>query len=341
MTRFRRVDVSTYQRIDVSTYRSVGVSTYRRINVSTYRRVGVSTYRRINVSTCWRINISTCRRINISTYQRIDVSTYRRVGVSTYQRINVSVYQRIDVSTYQRFDVSMYRRINVSAYQRINVSTCRRINVSTYQRIDVSTYQSVDVSTYENMYNFEGCKRGTLYYLIKMNSCQLCKRTFRSAHTLESHTAKCHKKSVKKIKCKVCPRAFSSYGDYFRHRKHDHNLPLLPENNKINRSNSEYNSLKSLTIARKAQLNDSGNDDTDEDELIIDDFESMPDNIHDKSFRTTNNNLDTKSDSEYGESTDHRECLMEMEECNKMITFYKKKVQQLENENNALEVEIS
>ena len=66
----------------------------------------------------------------------------------------------------------------------------------------------------------------------------------------------------------------------------------------------------------------------------------MPENSHGKSFRTTNNSLATKNDSEYDESTDHRECLMEMEECNKMISFYKKKVQQLENENNALEVEI-
>ena len=84
-----------------------------------------------------------------------------------------------------------------------------------------------------------------------MNTYQLCKRIFSSAHTLESHTAKFHKKSVKKIKCKVCPRAFSSYGDYFRHRKHDHNLPLLPEDNKINRFNSEDNSFKSFTNARK------------------------------------------------------------------------------------------
>ena len=173
-----------------------------------------------------------------------------------------------------------------------------------------------------------------------MNTCQLCKRTFRSAHTLESHTAKFHKKLVNKIKCKVCPRAFSSYGDYFRHRKHDHNLPLLPENNEINRSNCEDSSLKSFTNARKVQLNDSGNDDIDEDGLI-DDFESMPENSHGESFRTTNNSLATKNDSEYDESTDHRECLMEMEECNKMISFYKKKVQQLENENNAPEVEIS
>ena len=67
----------------------------------------------------------------------------------------------------------------------------------------------------------------------------------------------------------------------------------------------------------------------------------MPENSHDKSFRTTNNSLAAKNDSEYDESTDHRECLTEMEECNKMISFYKKKVQQLENENNALEVEIS
>ena len=31
---------------------------------------------------------------------------------------------------------------------------------------------------------------------------------------------------------------------------------------------------------------------------------------------------------------------MEIQECNKMVTCYKDKVQQLENENNALEVEI-
>ena len=89
-----------------------------------------------------------------------------------------------------------------------------------------------------------------------MNTCQLCKRTFRSARTLESHTNSFHKKSVKKIKCKVCPKAFSSYGDYFRHRKNDHNLPLLAESNEINRSNSEKNSLKNFTNARKVQRND-------------------------------------------------------------------------------------
>ena len=114
-----------------------------------------------------------------------------------------------------------------------------------------------------------------------MNTCQLRKRTFRSAYTLESHTAKFHKKSVNKIKCKVCPRAFSSYGDCFRHRKHDHNLPLLPEDDEINCSNSEDNSLKSFTNARKVQLNDSGNDDIVEDGLV-DDFESMPENSRDK-----------------------------------------------------------
>ena len=166
------------------------------------------------------------------------------------------------------------------------------------------------------MNNFEGYKRRTLYDLFKMNTYQLCKTTFRSAHTLESHTTKFHKKSVKKIKRKVCPRAFSSYGDYFRHRKHDHNLPLLPENNEIYCFNSADNSLKCFTNARKVQLNDSGNDDMDEDELI-DDFESMPENSHDKSFRTTNNSLATKNDSEYDESTDHRECLIEIEECKK------------------------
>ena len=32
---------------------------------------------------------------------------------------------------------------------------------------------------------------------------------------------------------------------------------------------------------------------------------------------------------------------MEIQECNDMVTYYKQKVQQLRNENNALEVEIS
>ena len=216
-------------------------------------------------------------------YQRIDESTYQRIDESMYQRIDVSKYQRIDVTTYRRVDVSTYRRVDVSSYRRVDVSTCRRINVSTSRCINVSTSRRINVSTYEYMYNFEGYKRGTVYNLFIMNTCQLCKRKFRSAHTLESHTAKFHKKSVKKIKCKVCPRAFSSYGDYFRHRKHDHNLPLLPENNEINRSNSEDNSLKSFTHARKVQLNDSGNDDIDEDGLI-DDFESMPENSPDKAL---------------------------------------------------------
>ena len=34
-------------------------------------------------------------------------------------------------------------------------------------------------------------------------------------------------------------------------------------------------------------------------------------------------------------------CLMEIQECNDMVTYYKQKVQQLRNENNALELEIS
>ena len=173
-----------------------------------------------------------------------------------------------------------------------------------------------------------------------MNTCQLFKRTFRSARTLESHTNIFHKKSVKKIKCKVCPKAFSSYGDYFRHRKNDHNLPILPESNEINQSNSENNSLKSFTSARKVQRNDPGNDDVDEDHLTIDEFDSTSEKSHDKSFKT-DNSLDTENISEYGESTDHRGCLMEIQECNDMVTYYKQKVQQLRNENNALEVEIS
>ena len=107
-----------------------------------------------------------------------------------------------------------------------------------------------------------------------MNTCHLFNRTFRSARTLESHTSSFHKKSVKKIKCKVCPKTFSSYGDYFRHRKNDHNLPILPYSNEINRSNSENNSLKSFTNARKVQRNDPGNDNVDEDQLTIDEFDS-------------------------------------------------------------------
>ena len=94
----------------------------------------------------------------------------------------------------------------------------------------------------------KGYKRGTTYCnLFKMNTCRLCKSTFRLARTLESHTNRFHKKSVKKIKCKVCPKDFSSYGDYFRHWKDDHKLPILPESNEINRCNSENNSLKSFT----------------------------------------------------------------------------------------------
>ena len=173
-----------------------------------------------------------------------------------------------------------------------------------------------------------------------MNTCQLCKRTFRSARTLESHTNSFHKKSVKKVKCKVYPKAFSSYGDYFRHRKNDHNLPILPYSNEIDRSNSENNSLKSFTNARKAQRNDPGNDDVDEDQLTIDEFDSTSEKSHNKRFRA-DNSLDTKNISEYGESTDHRGCLLEIQECNDMVTHYKQKVQQLRNENNALEVEIS
>ena len=164
-----------------------------------------------------------------------------------------------------------------------------------------------------------------------MNTCQHCKRTFRSARTLESHTNSFHKKSVKKIKCKVCPKAFSSYGDYFRHRKNYHNLPILPESNEVNRSNSENDSLKSFTNARKVQRNDPENDDVDEDHLTIDEFDSTSEKSHNKSFRT-DNSLDTKNISEYGEFTDHRGCLMEIQECNDMVTYYKQKVQQLTHE---------
>ena len=130
----------------------------------------------------------------------------------------------------------------------------------------------------------KGYKRDTTYYnLFKMNTCQLCKRTFRSARTLESHTNRFQKKSVKKIKCKVCPRAFSSNGDYFKHRKNDHKLPILPESNEINRCNSENNSLKSFTtntLPKKVQRNDLKNDNMDEDELTVDDFDSMSEKSH-------------------------------------------------------------
>ena len=51
--------------------------------------------------------------------------------------------------------------------------------------------------------------------------------------------------------------------------------------------------------------------------------------------------MDTKNISVYNESTDHRGCFLEIQECNDMVTYYKQKVQQLKNENNALEVEIS
>ena len=173
-----------------------------------------------------------------------------------------------------------------------------------------------------------------------MNTCPLCRKTFRSARTLESHSNSLHNESVKKIKFKVCPKAFSSYGDYFRHRKHDHNLPILPKSNEINPPNSENNSLKSFTNAKKVQRNDPGNDDVDEDHLTIDEFDSTSEKSHNKSFRT-DNNLDTKNVSEYGESTDHRGCLMEIQEFNDMVTYHKQKVRQLRNENNALEVEIS
>ena len=144
-----------------------------------------------------------------------------------------------------------------------------------------------------------------------MNTCQLFKRTFRSARTLESHTNSFHKKSVKKIKCKVCPKAFSSYGDYFRHRKNDHNLPILPESNEISCSNSEKNSLKSFTNARKVQRNGPGNYDVHEDHMAIDEFDLTSEKSHNKSFRT-DNSVDIKNISEYGESTDHRGCLMEI-----------------------------
>ena len=142
-----------------------------------------------------------------------------------------------------------------------------------------------------------------------MNICHLCKRTFCSVHTLESHTNSFHNKSVKKIKFKVCPKAFSSYGVYFRHRKNDHNLPILPESNEINRSNSEKYSLKSFANAKKVQRNDPENDDVDEDHLNIDDFDSTSEKSHNKSFRT-DNSLDTKNISEYGEFTYHRGCLI-------------------------------
>ena len=138
----------------------------------------------------------------------------------------------------------------------------------------------------------------------------------------------------------MCPKAFSSYGDYFRHRKNDHNLPILPYSNEINRSNSENNSLKSFTNARKVQRNDPGNDDVDEDQLTIDEFDSTSEKSHNKRFRA-DNSLDTKNNSEYGESTDHRGCLLEIKEYNDMVAHYKQKVQQLRIENNALEVEIS
>ena len=74
----------------------------------------------------------------------------------------------------------------------------------------------------------------------------------------------------------------------------------------------------------------------DEDELTVDDFASMSEKSHNESFRNTNNSMDTKNDYEYDESTGHKGCLMEIQECNEMVTYYKQKVQQLENENNAL-----
>ena len=189
----------------------------------------------------------------------------------------------------------------------------------------------------------KGYKRGSTYYnLFKMNICQLYKRTFCSARTLQSLKKRFHKKSVKKIKCKVCPRAFSSYGDYFRLGKNDHNLRILPKSNEINHSNSENNSLKSLTtntLPKNVQRNDLRNDDINEDELTVNDFGSMSEKSHYESFRKTNNSLDTKNDYEYDESTDHKRCLMEIQEFNEMVSYYKQKVQQLENENHALEVE--
>ena len=136
------------------------------------------------------------------------------------------------------------------------------------------------------------------------------------------------------------PKSFFFVWEFFRHRKNDHNLPILPSSNEINRSNSEKNSLKSFTNARKVQRNNPGNDDVDEDQLTIDEFDSTSEKSHNKRFRA-DNSLDTKNISEYGESTDHRGCLLEIQECNDMVTHYKQKVQQLRNENNALEVEIS
>ena len=53
-----------------------------------------------------------------------------------------------------------------------------------------------------------------------------------------------------------------------------------------------------------------------------------------------NNSMDTKNDYKYDESTGHKGCLMEIQECNVMVTYYKQKVQQFENENNVL-VEIA
>ena len=82
----------------------------------------------------------------------------------------------------------------------------------------------------------------------------------------------------------------------------------------------------------------------DEDELTVDDFDSMSEKSRNESFRNiyinTSNSMDTKNDYEYNESTGHKGCLMEIQECNVMVTYYKQKVQQLENENNAL-VEIA
>ena len=72
--------------------------------------------------------------------------------------------------------------------------------------------------------------------------------------------------------------------------------------------------------------------------ITIDEFDSISEKSHNKRFRA-DNSLDTKNISEYGESTDHRGYLLEIQECNDMVTYYKQKVQQLRNENNALEVE--
>ena len=98
-------------------------------------------------------------------------------------------------------------------------------------------------------------------------------------------------------------------------------------------------SFTANTLPKKVQRNDLRNDDIDEDELTVDDSDSMSEKSHNESFRKTKNSHDTKNDYEYDESIDHKGCLMETQECNEMVTYYKRKVQHLENENNALEVE--